>query len=195
MEYLNDTMDNIVLSLDGRKLIHDSMRVRRDGSGSYDSIIPKFQKMASTRKDKDYYVRGTFTANNLDFSEDVLHMVDLGFDQLSIEPVVLPDGSGLEIKKEHLEEIFSEYEKLAREILNLREQGKWVNFFHFMIDLEGGPCVAKRLRGCGTGTEYLAVTPKGDLYPCHQFVGIDDFKMGNVFSGIDRPEIAESFKK
>lgn len=195
IEYLNDTMDNIVLSLDGRKSIHDSMRVRRDGSGSYDSIIPKFKKMASARKDKDYYVRGTFTSNNLDFSEDVLHMVDLGFEQLSIEPVVLPDGSGLEIKHEHIQKIFSEYEKLVREILFLRKEGKWVNFFHFMMDLEGGPCVAKRLRGCGSGTEYLAVTPQGDLYPCHQFVGIDDFMMGNVFDGINRPDIADGFKK
>jgi len=194
MEYLNNTMDNIVLSLDGRKEINDAMRVRRDGSGCYDAIVPKFQKMVSIRKDKDYYVRGTFTANNLDFSEDVLHMAGLGFDQLSIEPVVLPDGSGPEIKREHLDKIFSEYESLALKISELRKQGKKINFFHFMLDLEGGPCVAKRLRGCGSGTEYLAVTPQGDLYPCHQFTGVEEFRLGNVFTGIDRQDIVKTFR-
>lgn len=195
MEYLNNTMDNIVLSLDGRKEINDSMRVRRDGEGCYDAIVPKFQKMVSIRKDKDYYVRGTFTAKNLDFSKDVLHMADLGFEQLSIEPVVLSDGSGVEIKKEHLEKIYSEYEMLALKLHELRKQGKKVNFFHFMLDLEGGPCVAKRLRGCGSGTEYLAVTPEGDLYPCHQFVGMEEFKMGNVLIGIEKQDIVETFSQ
>ncbi|NLM09784.1 MAG: thioether cross-link-forming SCIFF peptide maturase [Clostridiaceae bacterium] len=194
MEYINNTMDNIVLSLDGRREINDAMRIRRDGSGCYEAIVPKFQKMVSIRKDKDYYIRGTFTGNNLDFSEDVLHMAELGFEQLSIEPVVLPDGSGIEIKREHLEIICSEYEKLALKLLKLRKQGKRVNFFHFMLDLEGGPCVAKRLRGCGSGTEYLAVTPQGDLYPCHQFAGIEEFKLGNVFTGIDKQDVVESFR-
>jgi len=195
MEYLNDTMDNIVLSLDGRREVNDSMRVRRDGSGCYDAIVPKFQKMASIRKDKDYYVRGTFTRNNLDFSEDVMHMAALGFEQPALEPVVLPDGSGLEISKEHLDSIFSEYEKLALKLAELRKQGKKINFFHFMLDLEGGPCVAKRLRGCGSGTEYLAVTPSGDLYPCHQFAGIEEFRIGNVFTGIERQEITDTFRR
>jgi len=195
MEYLNDTMDNIVLSLDGRREINDAMRMTRSGIGCYDTIVPKFRKMVSIRKDKDYYVRGTFTRNNLDFSEDVLHMADLGFDQLSIEPVVLPDGSGIEIKREDLENIFSEYEKLALKLLELRKQGKKVNFFHFMLDLEGGPCVAKRLRGCGSGTEYLAVTPRGDLYPCHQFAGLEEFKLGSVFTGIEKKDIVETFRK
>lgn len=195
MEYLNRTMDNIVLSLDGRKEINDAMRVRHDGSGCYDAIVPKFRKLASVRKDKDYYIRGTFTQHNLDFSEDVMHMADLGFDQLSIEPVVLPDGSGLEIRKEHVDKICSEYERLAMKLHELRKQGKKINFFHFKIDLEGGPCVAKRLKGCGSGTEYLAVTPNGDLYPCHQFAGIEEFRLGNVFTGIERRDIMETFGK
>lgn len=194
MEYLNETMDNIVLSLDGRREINDSMRVRRDGTGCYDAIVPKFRKMASIRKDKDYYIRGTYTRNNLDFSEDVLHMADLGFDQLSLEPVVLPDGSGLEIGREHLERLFAEYERLARKLAELRKQGRKINFFHFMLDLEGGPCVAKRLRGCGSGTEYLAVTPKGDLYPCHQFAGFEEFRLGSVFTGIEKREIVDTFR-
>jgi len=195
MEYLNNTMDNIVLSLDGRREVHDRMRTRKDGSRTYDAILPKFQKMAALRNGKDYYVRGTFTSENLDFSEDVLHMAALGFDQLSIEPVVLPDGSGIEIRTGHLEQLYQEYEKLASALWELKKNGKGVNFFHFMIDLEGGPCVAKRLRGCGSGTEYLAVTPQGDLFPCHQFAGYNEFKLGSVFTGIDRPDIVESFQK
>lgn len=195
IEYLNDTMDNIVLSLDGRREVNDKMRIRRDGTGSYDTILPNFKRLVSKRGDKDYYVRGTFTSNNLDFSNDVMHMADTGFDQLSIEPAVLKDGTGFEIKREHLETIFSEYEKLARELLERKKSGKGVNFFHFMIDLDGGPCIAKRLRGCGSGSEYLAVTPAGDLFPCHQFAGFKEFKMGNVFTGIDRPDIIERFTK
>ncbi|MDD4297598.1 MAG: thioether cross-link-forming SCIFF peptide maturase [Ruminiclostridium sp.] len=194
-DYLNSTMDNIVLSLDGRKEVNDTMRVRRDGTGTYETILPKFKKLVSTRKAKDYYVRGTFTSNNLDFSNDVIHMADLGFEQLSIEPVVQKDGSGIEIKTEHLEKIFSEYEKLAKMLLERKRANKGVNFFHFMIDLDGGPCIVKRLRGCGSGSEYLAVTPAGELFPCHQFVGFQEFKMGNVFTGIDRPDIIDKFKK
>lgn len=194
IDYLNNTMDNIVLSLDGRKEINDAMRVRKDGTGCYEKILPKYKKLVSERKGKDYYVRGTFTAKNLDFSEDVLHMADSGFDQLSIEPVVLKDGSGIEIKEEHLETLFAEYEKLARALLERERAGKGVNFFHFMIDLEGGPCIAKRLRGCGSGSEYLAVTPAGDLFPCHQFAGIKEFKLGNVFTGIERTDIMEELK-
>lgn len=194
-DYLNNTMDNIVLSLDGRKKVNDVMRVRKDGTGTYEAILPKFKALVSKRKDKDYYVRGTFTSNNLDFSNDVLHMADLGFEQLSIEPVVLKDGSGFEIKREHLETIYSEYEKLAYELLDRKRAGKGVNFFHFMIDLDGGPCVVKRLRGCGSGSEYLAVTPSGDLFPCHQFAGNQEFKIGNVFTGIDRQDIVTKFQE
>lgn len=193
MEYLNNTMDNIVLSLDGRREVNDRMRSRKDGSGTYDAILPKFKKLVSWRGDKDYYVRGTFTSYNLDFSNDVMHMADSGFDQVSIEPAVLKDGAGFEIKKEHLDSIFAEYEKLALKLLERKKSGKGVNFFHFMIDLDGGPCVVKRLRGCGSGSEYLAVTPSGDLFPCHQFAGFKEFKMGNVFTGIDRPDIVERF--
>lgn len=194
MDYLNDTMDNIVLSLDGRKDVHDRMRMRKDGSGSYEAVVPKFRQMALKRGLRDYYVRGTFTANNLDFSRDVLHMAELGFDQISVEPVVLPDGTGLEIRREHLPQLFAEYEALAMELLKLWQEGKGVNFFHFMIDLEGGPCVAKRLRGCGSGSEYLAVTPQGDLYPCHQFVGLPEFRLGDVFTGLNRTDITDTFK-
>jgi uncharacterized protein len=195
MKYLNETMDNIVLSLDGRKEIHDRARVRKDGSGSYDLVLPKLKKMASMRQGKDYYVRGTFTADNLDFSKDVLHMAEIGFEQISIEPVVLPEGSDMEIRNEHLNTIFAEYEKLASELLELKKKKCGVNFFHFMIDFEGGPCVAKRLRGCGSGTEYLAVTPQGDLYPCHQFVGLKEFRLGSVYTKIERQDIVNSFKR
>lgn len=192
-EYLNNTMDNIVLSLDGRREINDRMRARKDGSGTYDAILPKFKKLVLKRGDKDYYVRGTFTSYNLDFSNDVMHMADSGFDQVSVEPAVLKDGTGFEIKKEHLKTIFSEYEKLALKLHERKKHGKEVNFFHFIIDLEGGPCVIKRLRGCGSGSEYLAVTPEGDLFPCHQFVNVKEFKIGSVFTGIDRPEIVDRF--
>lgn len=194
MEYLNQTMDNIVLSLDGRKDVHDSMRPRKDGRGSYEAVVPRFRQMALKRGTRDYYVRGTFTADNLDFSRDVLHMAELGFDQLSVEPVVLPDGTGLEIRREHLPQLFAEYEALAAELLKMKQEGRGINFFHFMIDLEGGPCVAKRLRGCGSGSEYLAVTPQGDLYPCHQFAGLTEFKLGDVFTGINRNDITDTFK-
>ncbi len=195
IDYLNATMDNIVLSLDGRKEVNDTMRATKDGTGTYEAILPKFRQLVSKRKDRDYYVRGTFTAENLDFSNDVMHMADLGFEQLSIEPVVLKDGSGFEIKKEHLADIYSEYERLASLLMERKKSGQSVNFFHFAIDLEAGPCVVKRLRGCGAGSEYLVVTPDGDLYPCHQFTGVQEFRIGNVFSGINRPEISDKFRK
>ncbi|MDI9483449.1 MAG: thioether cross-link-forming SCIFF peptide maturase [Bacillota bacterium] len=195
MDYLNDTMDNIVLSIDGRKEVNDEMRVRVDGSGCYKDILPKFQKLASIRGTKDYYVRGTYTARNLDFSNDVLHLAEKGFDQISIEPVVLPDGSGIEIKKEHLPALFCEYEKLAAALLKHRRQGSRVNFFHFMLDLEAGPCIIKRLKGCGAGSEYLAVTPDGGLYPCHQFANNTEYKLGDVFNGINRYDIVNEFNR
>ena len=171
MEYLNKEMSNVVLSLDGRKEVNDRMRPFRTGKGSYDLIVPKFQKLADSRNQTNYYVRGTFTRDNLDFSEDVKHFADLGFKQMSIEPVVGPEEDPYSIREEDLPKIMEEYDKLALEYIKREKEGNGFNFFHFMIDLNQGPCVYKRLSGCGSGTEYLAVTPWGDFYPCHQFVG------------------------
>lgn len=185
MVWLDENMHNIVLSIDGRPEVNDAMRRRVDGTGSYERILPKIRRMVELRGDRSYYVRGTFTGKNLDFAADVLHLADLGFDQVSVEPVVANRGSELEIRHDHLPRAFEEYERLAVEYVRRRQGKGWFNFFHFMVDLEGGPCVAKRLRGCGSGTEYLAVTPQGDLYPCHQFVGQPEFRMGSVFEGID----------
>ena len=194
MEFCNKEMGNVVLSVDGRKEVHDYMRPFRKGAGSYDLIIPKFQKFAESRNQDKYYVRGTFTHHNLDFSKDVLHLADLGFKQISVEPVVAADTEEYAIREEDIPQIKEEYDALAKEMVKRKKEGKAFNFFHFMIDLEGGPCVAKRLSGCGSGTEYLAVTPWGDLYPCHQFVGNEDFLMGNVFEGLKRTDIRDSFK-
>ena len=194
MEFANREMANIVLSIDGRKEIHDKMRPFRGGQGSYDLIVPKFQKVAESREQTRYYVRGTFTHNNLDFSRDVLHLADLGFQQISVEPVVAKPTDSYALTEEDLPKLMEEYDKLAVEMLRRRREGKPFNFFHFMIDLEGGPCVAKRLSGCGSGTEYLAVTPWGDLYPCHQFVGDEKFLMGNVEEGVLREDIRDEFK-
>ncbi len=193
-EFINQEMDNVVLSLDGRKEINDQMRPFRNGRGSYDLIVPKFQKLADSRNQERYYVRGTFTRNNLDFSKDILHFVDLGFQQMSVEPVVGDETDPYAIRKEDLPRIMEEYDKLAKIMIDREAQGKGFNFFHFMIDLEGGPCISKRLSGCGSGTEYLSVTPWGDLYPCHQFAGQEEFLMGNVDEGITKPEIAEEFR-
>lgn len=197
MEFANKEMANVVLSIDGRKEIHDMMRPFRGGSGtsSYDLIVPKFQKLAESRGQDKYYVRGTFTRNNLDFSKDVLHLADLGFKQISVEPVVAQETDDYALREEDLPQLFEEYEALAAEMVKRHGTDKDFNFFHFMIDLEGGPCVAKRLSGCGSGTEYLAVTPTGDLYPCHQFVGNTDFLMGNVFDGVKRTDIRDEFKE
>ena len=195
-EFANAEMSNVVLSLDGRKEVNDRMRPFPGGNASaYDIIVPKFQKLAESRNQTDYYVRGTFTHHNLDFSEDVLHMADLGFKQISVEPVVAPADADYAIQKEDLPKLFEEYEKLAVTMEERRKKGEGFNFFHFMIDLTGGPCVAKRLSGCGSGTEYLAVTPWGDLYPCHQFVGNKDFLLGNVDEGIKRTDITGTFKR
>ena len=194
LEFANREMANVVLSIDGRKEIHDMMRPNRGGFGSYDLIVPKFQKVAESRDQMNYYVRGTFTHNNLDFAEDVKHLADLGFKQISVEPVVAKPEESYAIREEDLPGLLEEYDRLAVELLKRRNEGKGVNFFHFMIDLEGGPCVAKRLSGCGSGTEYLAVTPWGDFYPCHQFVGQEEFLMGNVDEGITRTDIRDEFK-
>ena len=193
-EFLNKEMSNVVLSVDGRKEVHDLMRPTRNGKGSYDLIMPKFQKLAEERNQMNYYVRGTFTRNNLDFSKDVLDLADLGFKQISVEPVVSSEEEPYSIREEDVSQVLLEYDKLAKEMLARKKAGKGFNFFHFMIDLSGGPCVAKRLSGCGSGTEYLAVTPWGDLYPCHQFVGNEDFLMGNVFDGVKRTDIRDEFK-
>ena len=195
LEFCNKEMANVVLSIDGRKEVHDRMRPFRGGQGSYDLIVPKFQKVAESRNQMNYYVRSTFTHHNLDFSKDVLHLADLGFKQISVEPVVAKPEDHYAIQEEDLPVLMEEYDKLAKEIIRYRKEGKGFNFFHFMIDLEGGPCVAKRLSGCGSGTEYLAVTPWGDLYPCHQFVGNEEFLMGNVEEGIVRTDIRDCFKE
>lgn len=194
MEFANKEMANVVLSVDGRKEVHDFMRPTRNGKGSYDLIIDKFKKMAELRNQTNYYVRGTFTHYNLDFSKDVLHLADLGFKQISAEPVVAPDTQPYAIKEEDLPKLFEEYDLLAREMVEREKAGKGFNFFHFMIDLTGGPCLYKRLSGCGSGTEYLAVSPDGDLYPCHQFVGMEEFKLGNVDTGIEKKELVDEFK-
>ena len=194
MEFCNREMGNVVLSIDGRKEVHDKMRPFRKGAGSYDLIVPKFQKFAEKRGDRDYFVRGTFTHNNLDFGKDVLHFADLGFKKMSVEPVVAPDEEPYAIKEADLPQILEEYDRLAAEYVKRHKEGRGFTFFHFMLDLTQGPCVAKRLSGCGSGTEYLAVTPWGDLYPCHQFVGNEDFLLGNVDEGITKPAICKDFK-
>ena len=194
MEFANREMDNVVLSIDGRKEVHDHMRPFRKGAGSYDLIVPKFQKFAESRNQEKYYVRGTYTHFNTDFSKDVLHLADLGFKQISVEPVVAEETDDYAIKEEDLPVLFKEYDDLAAEMVRRNKAGNGFNFFHFMIDLEGGPCVYKRLSGCGSGTEYLAVTPWGDLYPCHQFVGNEKFLMGNVHDGVVNTGLQEEFK-
>lgn len=194
MEFANREMANVVLSIDGRKAVNDYMRPARNGKSTYDIIVPKFQRFAEMRNQTNYYVRGTFTHHNLDFSEDVLHLADLGFQQISVEPVVAPPEAPYAIQEADLPQLMEEYDKLAKEMVCREREGKGFNFFHFMIDLTQGPCVAKRLSGCGSGTEYLAVTPWGDLYPCHQFVGQEQFKLGNVYDGIQAEEIRDEFK-
>jgi six-Cys-in-45 modification radical SAM protein len=187
-KFINEHMGNVVLSIDGRKDVNDKMRFRVDGSGTYETILPKIKDMAESRNQDRYYVRGTFTRENLDFSKDVLHLADLGFKQISIEPVVAGKDSGYDLRDVDLPILFDEYEKLALEYVKRYREGRGFNFFHFMIDLEQGPCAIKRLKGCGSGNEYVAVTPEGDIYPCHQFVGMEDFKMGNVNKSFDIKE-------
>ncbi|MBQ7833998.1 MAG: thioether cross-link-forming SCIFF peptide maturase [Lachnospiraceae bacterium] len=194
LEFANKEMGNLVLSIDGRREINDFMRPTRNGKGSsYDIIVPKFKKAAESRNQMNYYVRGTYTHFNTDFCKDVLHLADLGFEQISVEPVVAPESEAYALKEEDLPVLFDNYDKLAKAMLERRKEGRPFNFFHFMIDLSGGPCVAKRLSGCGSGCEYLAVTPWGDFYPCHQFVGEEEFLMGNVDDGIVRNDIREMF--
>ena len=194
MEFCNKEMGNVVLSVDGRKEVHDYMRPFRKGAGSYDLIMPKFEKFAESRNQDKYYVRGTFTHHNLDFSEDVLHLADLGFKQISVEPVVAADTEEYAIREEDIPQILEQYDILAKEMIKREKEGKGFNFFHFMIDLEGGPCVMKRMSGCGSGTEYLSVTPWGDLYPCHQFVGEEKFKLGDIWKGVTNEAVRSEFR-
>ena len=193
-KYINENMSNVVLSIDGRREVNDRMRPRVDGSGTYDSILPKFIDMAESRGQDNYYVRGTFTAYNKDFANDVIHLADLGFKQTSVEPVVAPEDEDYALTEADLPVIFEQYEKLAAEYLKRWKEGNWFNFFHFMIDLDQGPCAIKRLSGCGAGHEYLAVAADGDLYPCHQFVGNKDFLMGNVHEGTIDKKISKYFE-
>ncbi len=182
-QWLNETMDNVVISIDGRQEVHDKFRVTANGKGSHAIALKNALEFRKIRGDKKYYIRGTFTQNNLDFSEDALFLNDQGFDQISIEPVVLANDDPMAIKKEDLEFVFQQYDKLATEYIERRKGGKWFNFFHFMLDLKHGPCIIKRLRGCGAGSEYVAVSPVGEIYPCHQFVGDENYLMGNVLTG------------
>lgn len=194
MEFINENMANAVLSLDGRKCLNDTMRPTVNGKGSYDIIVPKFQQFVEKRGDKDYFIRGTFTSNNLDFSKDLREFYDLGFKKTSIEPVVTDEKEPYAIREEHLEKILEEYEKMSREYLELRKKDKNFSFFHFIIDLTQGPCVVKRTVGCGAGSEYIAVTPEGDIYPCHQFVGEEQFKLGDIYQGIVNTKLRDEFK-
>ncbi len=193
LDFANKEMGNLVLSIDGRKEVNDRMRPTAGKKGSYDVIMPKFKKAAASRKQTNYYVRGTYTHYNTDFAKDVLHLHDEGFEQISVEPVVCDPKEDYAIKEEDIPVLLQQYDELAKEIIKRRKEGRFINFFHFMIDLEGGPCVAKRLSGCGAGLEYLAVTPWGDLYPCHQFVGNEDFLLGNVDDGIINRDLSRRF--
>lgn len=195
IEFINKEMANVVLSIDGRKEVNDYMRKRVDGTGSYEKIMPMFKKLVEKRGEKEYYVRGTFTKNNLDFAEDVFDLYNNGFDQISVEPVVCEAAEDYAITEKELPAIFNEYERLAAKILDNEKKGGKFNFFHFMLDLDQGPCAIKRLRGCGCGNDYVAVTPDGDIYPCHQFVGIDEFKMGNIDEGTFNNDIKSYFSK
>ena len=194
IDFLNKEMDNVVLSLDGRKEINDAKRKKITGEGSYDIIVPKFQNFVKKRGNKEYYMRGTFTRNNLDFTNDIFHMLDLGFNELSMEPVVSSPDTDYALREEDLDTIYEQYEILAKKMIERRREGKPFTFYHYMIDLNAGPCIYKRITGCGSGTEYIAVTPNGDFYPCHQFVGHKEFLMGNINDGITNTELRNEFK-
>ena len=194
IDFANREMNNVVLSLDGRKEIHDRLRVDYAGNGSYDRIVPKFQEFVRRRGDKEYYMRGTFTHANPDFTKDVFHMADLGFDRLSMEPVVCAPDDPAALTDEDIQVVLKEYEKLAIEMIERKKAGKPFVFYHYMLDLTGGPCIYKRLSGCGSGTEYVAVTPWGDLYPCHQFVGEEAYKLGDIWQGVTNEAVRSEFR-
>ena len=194
IDFANREMSNVVLSLDGRKEVNDTFRVDHAGRGSYDLIVPKFKHLVEKRGGKDYYMRGTFTHNNVDFTNDIFHMADLGFKELSMEPVVCPPGDPYALTEEDLPKLKEQYEILAKEMIRRKKSGNGFTFYHYMIDLTNGPCIYKRITGCGSGTEYLAVTPWGELYPCHQFVGDPKYSLGNVWTGITRKEVQDEFR-
>ena len=194
IEFANKEMSNVVLSLDGRKEIHDLTRVDYAGNGSYEKIVPKFKKLVDARGGKDYYMRGTFTHANPDFTKDLFHMTDLGFTELSMEPVVCAPNDPAALTAEDLEIVKEQYEILAKEMIKRKKEGNGFTFYHYMIDLTGGPCIYKRISGCGSGTEYMAVTPWGDLYPCHQFVGEEEYKLGDVWNGVTNNNVREEFR-
>ena len=194
IEFANKEMHNVVLSLDGRKEIHDRLRRTVGGQGSYDVIVPKFQKLVKSRNNQGYYVRGTYTHGNVDFTKDIFHMADLGFTELSMEPVVCAPEEPYALTEEDLPVLFEQYEILAKDMLRREAEGKPITFYHYMIDLTGGPCVYKRVTGCGSGTEYLAVTPWGDLYPCHQFVGDPAYLLGDVWKGVTNTAVQDKFR-
>ena len=195
IDFANREMDNVVLSLDGRREVNDRFRKTAGGQGSFDVIVPKFQKFVKARGDKSYYMRGTFTHFNPDFTKDIQTMLDLGFNELSMEPVVCPPADAYALTEEDKQTVLKEYEKLADMMLEREKQGKPFTFYHYMLDLEGGPCIYKRISGCGSGTEYLAVTPTGELYPCHQFVGNKDYLMGDIWQGVTRTDTRDKFKR
>ncbi len=195
IKFCSKEMGNVVLSIDGRKEVNDRMRRTRNDKGTYDIVLPMFTDMVAAREGKDYYIRGTYTHFNTDFAEDVLHLADLGFKELSMEPVVAEQDKPYALTKEDLPKLMDEYDRLAKEMLRRERNGEGFNFYHYTIDLNGGPCVVKRITGCGVGTEYVAVTPEGDIYPCHQFVGDEEFKLGNIFQGITNNAPVEKFKK
>ncbi|MGI6020872.1 MAG: thioether cross-link-forming SCIFF peptide maturase [Lachnospiraceae bacterium] len=194
IDFANREMSNVVLSLDGRKEIHDRVRVDFAGNGSYDKIVPKFRELVQARGGKNYYMRGTFTHANPDFTKDVFHMADLGFTELSMEPVVCAPGDPAALDAKDLEIVKEQYEILAKDMIRRQKDGKPITFYHYMIDLTGGPCIYKRISGCGSGTEYMAVTPWGDLYPCHQFVGEEEYRLGDIWKGVTNEELRNEFR-
>lgn len=194
IDFANKEMSNVVLSLDGRKEIHDRLRVDYAGNGSYDRIVPKFQELVKSRGGKNYYMRGTFTHANPDFTKDIFHMADLGFTELSMEPVVASPDDPAALTASDIELVKEQYEILAKEMLRREKEGRPITFYHYMLDLTEGPCIYKRISGCGSGTEYMAVTPWGDLYPCHQFVGDEKYKLGDIWNGVTNHSLREQFR-
>ncbi len=194
IDFLNREMHNVVLSLDGRKEVNDHFRRDFAGKGSYDTIVPKFKRLVEKRGGKGYYVRGTFTHNNVDFTNDLFHMADLGFTELSMEPVVCPPNDPYALTEEDLPLLFEQYEILAKEMLKRKKEGRPFTFYHYMLDLKNGPCIYKRITGCGSGTEYMAVTPWGELYPCHQFVGEEKYSLGNIWDGVTNKTVQDEFR-
>ena len=194
IDFLNAEMSNVVLSLDGRREVNDHFRVDYAGKGSYDTIVPKFKHLVERRGGKDYYVRGTFTHNNVDFTNDIIHMADLGFSELSMEPVVCPPNDPYALTDEDMPKIFEQYEILAKEMIKRKKEGRPFTFYHYMLDLKNGPCIYKRITGCGSGTEYMAVTPWGELFPCHQFVGDEKYSLGNIWDGVKNTAVQDEFR-